>query len=45
MSMDSFDWDPEKYLANQVKHGISFLEARYASIALTNNYNVTTLIS
>jgi hypothetical protein len=24
MSMDSFDWDPEKDLANQAKHGISF---------------------
>ena len=39
--MDCFDWEPEKDLANQAKHGIPFLEAQYA---LTNNYNVTTLI-
>ena len=30
MSKDSFDWDPEKDLANQTKHGISFSEAQYA---------------
>ena len=30
MSKDSFDWDPEKDLANQAKHGISFTEAQYA---------------
>jgi hypothetical protein len=30
MSMDSSDWDPEKDLANQAKHGISFSEAQYA---------------
>jgi uncharacterized DUF497 family protein len=30
MSMDSFDWDPEKDLANQAKHGISFSQAQYA---------------
>jgi hypothetical protein len=27
MSKDSFDWDPEKDLANQAKHGISFSDA------------------
>ena len=30
MSKDSFDWDPEKDLANQAKHGVSFSEAQYA---------------
>ena len=30
MCKESFDWDPEKDLANQVKHGISFAEAQYA---------------
>ena len=30
MSKDSFDWDPEKDLTNQAKHGVSFLEAQYA---------------
>lgn len=30
MSKESFDWDPEKDLANQAKHGISFSEAQYA---------------
>ncbi|GMQ87421.1 MAG: hypothetical protein BMS9Abin08_0624 [Gammaproteobacteria bacterium] len=30
MSMDSFDWDPEKDLVNQIKHDISFSEAQYA---------------
>ena len=30
MSKDSFDWDPEKDLTNQVKHGVSFSEAQYA---------------
>jgi len=29
MSKDSFDWDPVKDLANQLKHDISFLEAQY----------------
>ena len=28
--MDSFDWNPEKDLANQAKHGISFSVAQYA---------------
>ncbi len=30
MSKDSFDWDPEKDLANRIKHDISFSEAQYA---------------
>ncbi len=30
MSKESFDWDPEKDLANQTKHGISFSQAQYA---------------
>ena len=30
MSKDSFDWDPEKDLTNQAKHGASFVEAQYA---------------
>ena len=30
MSKDSFEWNPEKDLLNQVKHGISFVEAQYA---------------
>jgi len=30
MSKDSFGWDPEKDLLNQVKHGISFVEAQHA---------------
>ena len=30
MGKESFDWDPEKDLANQAKHGISFAEAQYA---------------
>jgi uncharacterized DUF497 family protein len=30
MSKDSFAWDPEKDLANQAKHGVSFSEAQYA---------------
>ena len=29
MSKDSFDWDTEKDLANQAKHGVSFSEAQY----------------
>jgi uncharacterized DUF497 family protein len=28
MSMESFEWDPEKDLLNQVKHGVSFSEAQ-----------------
>lgn len=28
--MDSFDWDPVKDLLNQIKHGVSFLDAQYA---------------
>jgi len=30
MSKDSFDWDPDKDLSNQAKHGVSFSEAQYA---------------
>ena len=30
MSKDSFDWDTEKDLINQAKHGVSFSEAQYA---------------
>ena len=30
MSTDSFDWDPEKDLANQAKQGISFSVAQHA---------------
>jgi len=30
MNKDCFEWDVEKDLANQVKHGVSFLEAQYA---------------
>ncbi len=30
MSKESFEWDTEKDLLNQTKHGISFTEAQYA---------------
>ncbi|MBD3618501.1 MAG: BrnT family toxin [Chromatiales bacterium] len=30
MSKESFEWDPEKDLSNQMKHGVSFLEAQTA---------------
>ena len=30
MSKDSFDWDPEKDLANQIKHDVSFSKAQHA---------------
>ena len=30
MAKDSFEWDPEKDLINQTKHGVSFAEAQYA---------------
>ncbi|TVP90168.1 MAG: BrnT family toxin [Thioalkalivibrio sp.] len=30
MSMESFEWDPEKDLVNQGKHGVSFAEAQMA---------------
>ena len=30
MAKDSFEWDPEKDLVNQTKHGIGFAEAQYA---------------
>ena len=26
----SFEWDPEKDLSNQAKHGVSFISAQYA---------------
>ncbi|MDV3239169.1 MAG: BrnT family toxin [Gammaproteobacteria bacterium] len=28
--MDSFEWDPPKDLLNQIKHGVSFVEAQFA---------------
>jgi uncharacterized protein len=28
--MESFEWDPEKDLLNQAKHGVSFAEAQLA---------------
>ena len=30
MAKDSFEWDPEKDLANQTRHGVSFTQAQYA---------------
>ena len=30
MSMESFEWDPEKDIENQLKHGVSFAEAQHA---------------
>ena len=30
MSKESFDWDLEKDLVNQAKHGVSFSESQYA---------------
>jgi uncharacterized DUF497 family protein len=30
MSMESFEWDPEKDFVNQAKHGVSFAEAQSA---------------
>lgn len=30
MAMDSFEWDEEKDLRNQAKHGVGFAEAQYA---------------
>lgn len=30
MSKDSFEWDPQKDLQNQAKHGVSFADAQYA---------------
>ncbi len=32
MSKESFEWDTEKDLLNQAKHGISFTEAQYAFV-------------
>jgi len=30
MSRESFEWDPEKDIENQLKHGVSFDEAQHA---------------
>ena len=30
MSKESFEWDPEKDIVNQAKHGVSFSEAQTA---------------
>ena len=30
MSRESFEWDPEKDIENQLKHGVSFEEAQLA---------------
>ncbi len=30
MNKDCFEWDDEKDLINQIKHGVSFIEAQYA---------------
>ncbi|MBI3773164.1 MAG: BrnT family toxin [Gammaproteobacteria bacterium] len=30
MSKEGFEWDSEKNLVNQAKHGVSFAEAQYA---------------
>ena len=30
MSKESFEWDNEKDLLNQTKHGVSFKDAQYA---------------
>lgn len=30
MSRESFEWDPIKDIENQLKHGVSFDEAKYA---------------
>lgn len=30
MAKEGFEWDAEKDLANQLKHGVGFVEARYA---------------
>ncbi len=30
MSTESFEWDPEKDINNQLKHGVSFKEAQLA---------------
>ncbi|GMR18632.1 MAG: hypothetical protein BMS9Abin33_1062 [Gammaproteobacteria bacterium] len=54
MSKESFDWDPEKDLANQIKHGVSFSEAQYAfadpnrviaeDLTHSNKKNVTSVL-
>ncbi len=30
MSKESFEWDPEKDISNEMKHGVSFKEAQVA---------------
>jgi uncharacterized DUF497 family protein len=30
MRKESFEWDPDKDLLNQAKHGVAFAEAQYA---------------
>ena len=30
MNMESFEWDPDKDIQNQLKHGVSFSEAQHA---------------
>lgn len=30
MSKESFEWDPEKDIENQLKHGVSFKESQHA---------------
>lgn len=30
MRKEHFEWDPEKNISNQAKHGVSFFEAQYA---------------
>jgi len=37
MSRESFEWDPEKDLVNQAKHGVCFVEAQ---VAFTDPYRV-----
>ncbi|WP_083908652.1 BrnT family toxin [Thioalkalivibrio thiocyanodenitrificans] len=32
MSTESFEWDPEKDLVNQAKHGVAFSEAQSAFV-------------
>ena len=37
MSMESFEWDADKDLVNQVKHGVSFSQAQ---VAFSDPYRV-----
>lgn len=30
MARSSFEWDPDKDIANQLKHGVSFYDAQFA---------------